>query len=186
MGLIDGDGGIYEYKIKHGNCQNNIAISLMGTYNTVLFVQNRFSEILNTKLAGNISKSGNQYIYRIATAQARKVFLHFYENYKKVLPLFNRKWSLQIYNKCKNFTKKLHIIRQKGVYIFNLNGELVKYCNTLKEATAFTGVHFSRISSLIKLNDNKHASNGFMFSRNNTISPYEESKFINNKYKTLI
>jgi len=38
MGLIDGDGGIYEYKIKHGNCQNNIAISLMGTYNTVLFV----------------------------------------------------------------------------------------------------------------------------------------------------
>lgn len=186
MGLIDGDGCICKYKINRNNCQDNFSISLMGTYNTVIFVQNRFSEILNIEKVGNISKQKKQYVYRITTEKARKIFIYFYENYKSILPVLQRKWPDDYYNYCKKFKRLLHPNKRKGVYIFDLNGNLIKYCDTLKEADVYTGVSFTRISALIKMNDNKHSSNGYMFSRNNIIQPYEESKYINKQYSKQI
>jgi hypothetical protein len=90
-----------------------------------------------------------------------------------------RKWSLATHDYCVNYKKKLPICRRKGVRIFDLKGNMVKICETLKEAEEYSGVCFTTISTLCKYDDNKHQGNGYMFSRTkDKMEPYIPGKTI--------
>ena len=139
----------------------------------------------NHKTVPQISKGGYKrihennnkvYVINISDKWAREVFT---ELYTIQVPKFERKWKHEFYEYCVSYKKHLPIKRRKGVNVFDLNGNFLKHCDTLLEAEALTKVHFSRISSLCKINDNKHMANGYMFSRDKTkmesyipINPY--------------
>lgn len=182
MGLIDGDGTIGLQK--HKNTQDRFYISLVGTKEICKFVKNRFEEILQ-KSTSNLfqkDKTKNFHFYRISDNNARTIFKFYYENYKTISKL-NRKWSKEHYDYCLNFQKALPICRRKGVNIFNLNGELIKHCDTLLEAQKFTGVSCGSISKLCKFNDNNHMGNGYMFSRDKEhLEKYCPAHGTNSKY----
>ena len=58
-----------------------------------------------------------------------------------------------------------------------------KKCSTLKEADNITHVTQGRISNLCKLDDSKHQSKGYMFSRDKEImEPYQASPNTNLKF----
>ena len=104
--------------------------------------------------------------------------MYFYERYNS-LPTLHRKWSSEHYDYCKNWKKSSAPSRQKGVNVFNLKGELVKVCKTLKEAEEFTGTACSTISKLCKESTNMHQSNGYMFGRNiKFMKPYKEQELL--------
>lgn len=174
MGLIDGDGTIGFTKRKEGT-QDSLYISIAGTLDTVNLVKNRFEEILqkSTSKLHKRNKDKNFYQYRISDKNARLIFTYFYKNYSE-LPTLNRKWSKNIYEYCNNWKKNSSPSRQKGVNIFNLQGKLIKKCSTLKEADELTHVTIGRISNLCNLDDSKHQSKGYMFSRNKELmEPYK-------------
>lgn len=159
-------------------------INIVGTLDTVNLVKNRFEEILqkSTSKLHQRNKDKNSYQYRISDKNARLIFTYFYENYSG-LPTLNRKWSKDIYEYCNNWKKSSSPSRQKGVNIFNLQGELIKKCSTLKEADNITHVTQGRISNLCKLDDSKHQSKGYMFSRDKEImEPYQASPNTNLKF----
>ena len=124
--------------------------------------------------------------YNIGDKSARKLFLKYYDI---SVPKLKRKWSDDILEYCINYHKRLPICRRKGVNVFNLNGKLLAHFDTLIEAQEYTGVLFSRISSLCKLNSNKYMANGFMFSRFNHMdkfSPSEKRRRWNQERELLI
>lgn len=174
MGLIDGDGTIGFSARK--TCKDSLYITLVGTKDSCDLVKNRFEEILGKTTASlyQVDKNKNSYTYRISDKNARIVFLYFYEKYN-YLPTLDRKWSQEIYEYCKSWKKSSAPSRQKGVNIFDLQGNLVKICKTLKEAEEFSGTASSTISKLCKENTNMHQSNGYMFGRDIEImKPYRE------------
>lgn len=184
MGLIDGDGTIGFTKRKEGT-QKSLYISFVGTYDTVNLVKIKFDKILgkNTSKLYQKDSQKNSWQYRISDKNAREIFKYYYNKYN-YLPTLDRKWSKEIYDYCINWKKQCIPSRRKGVYIFDLSGKLVKYCETLMDAEKFTKTSFSTISRLCKINDNKHMSNGYMFSRENKpyMDAYEASYSTNKKY----
>lgn len=191
IGLIDGDGTIGFSKRKEGT-QDSLYISIVGTYDTVNLVKNRFEAILEkeTSKLHQRNKNKNFYQYRISDKNARVIFSYFYNNYPTISKL-NRKWSKEIYEYCNNWKKKSSPSRQKGVNVFDLQGRLIKKCSTLKEADELTHVTVGRISNLCNLDDSKHQSKGYMFSRNKEImESYQPSygtntKFLNKEQESL-
>lgn len=174
MGLIDGDGTIGFSKRKEGT-QDSLYISIVGTYDTVNLVKTRFELILEkeTSKLYQRDKSKNFYQYRISDKNARLIFSYFYDNYPTISKL-NRKWTKEIYEYCNNWKRKTSPSRQKGVNVFDLQGNLIKKCATLKEADELTHVTLGRISNLCNLDDSKHQSKGYMFSRDKEImDPYQ-------------
>lgn len=174
IGLIDGDGTIGFSARK--TCKDSLYITLIGTKDSCNLVKTRFEEILgkSTSSLHQVDKSKNSYTYRISDKNARLVFLYFYEKYN-YLPTLSRKWSKEHYEYCKSWKKSSVPSRQKGVNIFDLQGNLVKICKTLKEAEEFSGTASSTISKLCKENTNMHQSNGYMFGRDIEImKPYRE------------
>lgn len=180
-GYIDGDGAICFSESTKRNIQKKCAISIIGTYNLLEWINQRFDSI-NDVISKNkpiLSKGGfsnnsnkTTYVLNISDKKARTVILHMaqYE-----IPLMKRKWSDEIIEHCKNFKKELPVCRRKGVNVFNLNGELLKRCDTLEEAKTFTGVSVGRISNLCKTNDNEHMAHGYMFSRDKEkMEPYKQ------------
>lgn len=104
--------------------------------------------------------------------------MYFYERYNS-LPTLHRKWSREHYDYCKSWKKSSVPSRQKGVNVFNLKGELIKICKTLKEAEEFTGTASSTISKLCKESTNMHQSNGYMFGRDiEFMKPYKEQELL--------
>lgn len=180
-GYIDGDGAIYFSETTKRNIQKKCAISIIGTYNLLEWINQRFDSI-NDVISKNkpiLSKGGfsdnsnkTTYVLNISDKKARTVILHMIQ-YE--IPLMKRKWSDEIIEYCKTFKKELPICRRKGVNVFNLNGELLKHCDTLEEAKMFTGVSVGRISNLCKINDNEHMAHGYMFSRDKEkMEPYKQ------------
>lgn len=180
-GYIDGDGCIVISK--NGDKQKRISISIIGTLKMCEWIKQRFSEIIG-KECGTLQKlhstSKLTYTYTIGDKSAREIFKHYYN---LDCPKLTRKWSPEKYEYCINYKKRNPVSRRKGVNVFNLNGEFVKHFDTLKEAEKFTGVCFTTISTLCKENNNLHAGNGYMFSRDDKdrMEPYQPSKSINKK-----
>lgn len=176
MGLIDGDGSIGFQKRKYS--KDSLYISIVGTKETCLLVKDKFEKIIN-KETSNIfqrNKEKNFYSYRVSDRNARKIFMYFFKQYHDILPTLKRKWSNEIYEYCTSWKKSSCPSRQKGVNVFNLQGELIKTFNTLKEASEFTGALPSAISMICKENNNKHQAKGFMFNRGSSknILPYNK------------
>ena len=183
MGLIDGDGTIGFSKRKEGT-QDSLYISIVGTYNTVNLVKSRFDEILKKKTSKlyQRNKDKNFYQYRISDKSARLIFTYFYTKYPNISKL-DRKWSKEIFEYCNNWKKGSAPSRQKGVNVFDLQGKLIKKCATLKEADGLTHVTIGRISNLCNLDDSKHQSKGYMFSRDKEImEPYQASPSTNFRF----
>lgn len=175
MGLIDGDGTIGFSARK--TCKDSLYITLIGTKDSCNLVKARFEEILgkSTSSLHQVEKNKNSFTYRISDRNARIIFMYFYEKYN-YLPTLTRKWSKEIYEYCKSWKKSSAPSRQKGVNIFDLQGNLVKTCKTLKEAEEFTGTASSTISKLCKESTNMHQSNGYMFGRDiESMKPYRET-----------
>ena len=180
-GYIDGDGSICFVENYRRHVQKKCLISYLGTYKIVDWISSRFGDICKTQTQKkpSLSKGGfnkkntkNIFVSNISDKQARQVILHMI---KYNIPLMKRKWSEEIVDYCKTFKKRLPICRRKGVNVFNLNGELLKHCETLEEAKRFTGVPVGRISDLCKLNDNEHMAHGYMFSREKEkMEPYKQ------------
>lgn len=64
-----------------------------------------------------------------------------------------------------------------------MQGKLIKKCATLKEADGLTHVTIGRISNLCNLDDSKHQSKGYMFSRDKEImEPYQASPSTNFRF----
>ena len=182
-GYIDGDGCVYLYKNNVRNIQDSLSISIVGTYEIVLWIKERFSQILGKEF-GSIQKNHNSekntYVYRIGQSKGvREIFKHFYN---LNVPKLKRKWTDEIYDYCVNYKKRDPICRRKGVNIFDLEGNLIKHFDTLNEASEYTGVSVGRISDMCKINDSKHQAKGYMFSRDETMKKYEPSIYINKKY----
>lgn len=182
-GYIDGDGSIFLYKNNVRNIQDSLSISIVGTYEIVLWIKERFSQILGKEF-GSIQKNHNSekntYVYRIGQSKGvREIFKHFYN---LNVPKLKRKWTDEIYDYCVNYKKRDPICRRKGVNIFDLEGNLIKHFDTLNEASEYTGVSVGRISDMCKINDSKHQAKGYMFSRDETMKKYEPSIYINKKY----
>ena len=183
MGLIDGDGTIGFSKRKEGT-QDSLYISIVGTYDTVNLVKTRFEVILEkeTSKLYQRDKNKNFWQYRISDKNARIIFNYFYNNYPNISKL-NRKWTKEIWEYCNNWKKKASPSKQKGVNIFDLQGNLIKKCLTLKEADEITNVTVGRISNLCNLDDSRHQSKGFMFSRiKEHMDPYKASPSTNIKF----
>ena len=107
------------------------------------------------------------------------IFTYFYTKYPNISKL-DRKWSKEIFEYCNNWKKGSAPSRQKGVNVFDLQGKLIKKCATLKEADGLTHVTIGRISNLCNLDDSKHQSKGYMFSRDKEImEPYQASPSTN-------
>lgn len=182
-GYIDGDGSIYISKSNTRNVQDSLVICILGTYEILCWIKERFTQILGKEL-GTITKKHlnsekNTYSYRIVNAGAREIFKHFYN---LNVPKLKRKWTDEIYNNCINYKKRDPICRRKGVNVFDLDGNLIKHFDTLNEASEYTGVSIGRISNMCKINDSKHQAKGYMFSRDDKMEKYEQSIYINKKY----
>lgn len=183
-GYIDGDGSISLYKNHIRNIQDSLSISMLGTYEMLTWIKNRFTSILG-KECGCISKKDkdndkNTYSYTVGTSKnVREIFKHFYNI---DVPKLERKWKPEIYEYCINFKKKDPICKRKGVNVFDLDGNFIKHFDRLSEASEYTGVSIGRISDMCKINDSEHMAKGYMFSRDETMKKYEPSKFINTKY----
>ena len=181
IGLIDGDGSIGWQKVK--NKSDRFYIHIVGTPEVLNFVKCRFEEILGKSVSNlhfDSKFKGNTCTIRVSDLNARVLFLHFYN-----IPIYklDRKWSKEKYEYCLNFKKACPVSKRKGVNIFDLNGNLIKHVDTLKEAENFTGTSFATISKLCKLNDNNHMSNGYMFSRDKEImEKYSPGYGTNSKY----
>lgn len=185
MGLIDGDGSIM--LTKNANKQKKLVISCVGTIEMMSFVKTRFEEILGESTSNlYIRDSKKNYCsYSIGDKKARTVFKYFMDNYPDI-PAMSRKWSKEHLEYCNSYKKALPICRRKGVFVFDLKGTLVKYCETLTEADQLTGVTCGRISNLCKKDDSRHMAKGFMFSREKeSMDPYVASKSSNSVYKNL-
>lgn len=180
-GYIDGDGSIMI--CKNNSKQKRLVINIVGTHDMCEWIKNRFCEIVGKNI-GSIqnlhSTSELTYTYTITDKSAREIFEHYY---KLDCPKLVRKWAPEKYEYCINYKKRNPVCRRKGVNAFNLKGEFVKHFETLKEAEEFTGVCFTTISTLCKENNNQHAGNGYMFSRDDKarMEPYHPSKSINKK-----
>lgn len=180
-GYIDGDGSIGY--CPRGDKQKSLVFAILGTLDMVTWIKKRVSEIVGKEI-GCISHkkthSDSVHTYSFTDRNARKIFLEYY---RLNVPKLERKWSKDKYEYCINYHKRLPICRRKGVNIFNLDGKFIKHFDTLIEAQNFTGVNFSRISTLCKINDNHHESNGYMFSREmkESIPPFEPTRFINKR-----
>lgn len=197
-GYIDGDGTIcFSHDYKNGK-QKKCCISLIGTFDFLTWINNRFKEIYTPKNKNSknkkpfISKSGfgnkrkdDRQIFTISFSDkwARNIILNMTQY---SIPFLKRKWSDEIINFCKNYKKRRPVCRQKGVNIFNLNGDLITKCSTLEEANNITNVTVGRISALCKQDNSKHMSKGFMFSRTKTeMNPYSSDNYFAIKHKEI-
>ena len=157
-GYIDGDGSIIKYKNVNG--YDTINISLLGTLEICSWIKHHFNKYTNKcgRIMRNHNSIKNTYVLTYSTKSARIIFEKLYG---LNVPKLERKWKEEIHNFCLTFKKHKPKGTSKGVYIFDLYGNLLKYCNTLQEAEMYTKVHLSRISSLCK-KDNHHESNGYI------------------------
>lgn len=182
-GYIDGDGSVCLYKHNIRNVQDALSISIIGTYEVLTWIKERFTQILGKEF-GSINKHHNSekntYVYCIGQSKGvREIFKHFYN---LNVPKLKRKWTDEIYDYCVNYKKRDPVCRRKGVNIFDLDGNLIKHFDTLNEASEYTGVSVGRISDMCKINDSKHQAKGYMFSRDDKMEKYEQSIYINKKY----
>lgn len=185
-GYIDGDGSVCLYTNYARKVQKSLTISMLGTHEMMLWVQNRFYEMFGKKVGciGVYNKNKddehkNTYKYTLgASKYVRTLFLHFYEMSIKKM---ERKWSDEIYEYCVNYKKQKPVCRRKGVNVFDINGNFIKHFDTLLGASEFTGVSVGRISSLCKINDSNHIAKGYMFSRGEHMKKYTPSYGTNTK-----
>lgn len=173
-GYIDGDGSI-GLSSNNGK-QESLKISILGTFEMMLWIKQRINVVVGKEFGSIVHKkthSGKVFTLSFGDKNGRTLFLSYYDI---KVPKLERKWCNEYYEYCINYKKRLPICRRKGVNIFNMEGELIKHCETLLEAEKFTGVSYANISRLCKINDNRHSSHGFMFSRGNEMKPYEGRK----------
>lgn len=169
-GYIDGDGCICF--ANNGEKQKRLVISVIGTLDMVTWIKNRICEIIGKEVGTISHKKGHSekvFSYSFGDRIARKIFLKYY---LIDVPKLKRKWNKEVFKYCNNYHKRLPVSRRKGVNVFDLYGTLIKHFDTLKEAQDFTGVNFTRISDLCKNNSNNFMTNGFMFSRDETMEKY--------------
>ena len=182
-GYIDGDGTIIKYKNVHH--YDTLSVSLIGTLEMCTWIKHNLSKYVGDCgcIARKHELNKNTYTLSYSTKSARTIFEKLYS---LDVPKLKRKWSEDAHRFCKTFEKHNPKGTSKGVYVFNLYGKLLKYCNTLKEAEQFTSVNFCRISALCK-QDNHHESNGYMFSRENKKEKYiPQNYYWLNREKKLI
>lgn len=74
------------------------------------------------------------------------------------------KWAKDKYFYCINYTKG-HNHTNKSINVFDINGNLIRKCASIKEASEFTKCNYSTVSHLGIKSSNHYQSNGFMFSR---------------------
>ena len=171
-GYIDGDGTICFYQRKNGF--NNINLSILGTENMCEWIKSIFSSLTNNK--GSIKPKIHTKIFRLVftTKSAREII-------KKLfvldVPKLQRKWNESVYHHCFIYKQQHNHIFRK-INVFDLNGNLIKKCNSLIEAKEITNVSKSKMRMLAKENTNKRQSNGFMFSYNDTMDKFEPPKTI--------
>ena len=174
-GYIDGDGSIG--LSSNNEKQESLKISILGTFEMMLWIKQRVNVVVGKEFGSIFHKkthSGKMFTLSFGDKNGRTLFLSYYDI---KVPKLERKWRNEYYEYCINYKKRLPICRRKGVNVFNLEGKLIKHCETLLEAEEFTGVNNANISKLCKINDNKHSSKGFMFSRENEIKPYVKRKY---------
>lgn len=176
-GYIDGDGCIVLYENKKK--QKTISFNVLGTLEMCQWIKQRICNIMGREIGCITHKTehkGNTYSFSFSNKIARQIFLKYYNI---DVPKLERKWSKEKYEFCLNYKKKLPISRRKGVNIFDLSGKFIKHCETLNEAQEFTGVNYGRISNLCKRNSNHFMTNGFMFSRDEKMMPFEPTCELN-------
>lgn len=176
-GYIDGDGSIMI-------SGNYLHISILGTKKMCEWIKDTFKEITNNR--GSIVPKPNTRIYRISyiAKAAREIFKILYE---LDVPKLERKWKKEIYDYCINFVKG-HNHTYKNVNVFDLYGNLLKRCKSIIEAAEYTKCNKSNISKLVIKGDNRHQSNGYMFSRAEKMEkfiPIENPKFYNGPWKKI-
>lgn len=103
-GYIDGDGTILLSMSKtRKRKQKDLIISIIGTFEFLSFIKERFNTILNDSGGSLIRKRNNgknTYTLRYSGAKARKIFEHFY---KINCYCLERKWNIDYYTHCINF-----------------------------------------------------------------------------------
>ena len=94
-GYICGDGCISIYNNRR---YDKMRLSILGTYNVLMCIKNRISEIIQMDV-GSLYKIKNIYNLSYSSKTARTIFLHYY-GLKYGLP---RKWSYEKFLFCKNW-----------------------------------------------------------------------------------
>ena len=175
-GYIDGDGCVCLRKSKR--TQDILLISVCGTKQMCEWIKKRFCYIVGYE-CGTLHKKNNIYVYSISNKCARIIFEHYY-NIK--IPKLDRKWRISIHNYCITYKKKNPICRRKGVYLYDLNGNFLQFCEKLEDACKVTKTAIETISKLCRLSSNRYQSNGYMFSREyKVMQPYIISKTMSKK-----
>ena len=157
-GYIDGDGSIF--LSDRNKINKTLCISILGTQKMCEWIKEVFNDITNG--CGTIKPKPNTNIYRLDySCKAAREIVKVLSKIK--VPKLQRKWTKEIINHSENFVKG-HNHTTKKVYIFNLNGELIKKCNSVKEASSFSGVTYSLVSKI--LNDSRYKqSKGYVFKK---------------------
>lgn len=152
-GYIDGDGSIVF------NDKNGIQISLIGTKTMCEWIKSTFNALTNN--CGCITKKERMFKLTYSCAASRSIFKKIYE---MEIPKLSRKWTEDKYFYCINYIKG-HNHTNKSINVFDINGNLIKKCASIKEASEFTKCSYSTVSHLGIKSSNHYQSNGFMFSR---------------------
>lgn len=157
-GYIDGDGSIFLSERNKTN--KTLYLSILGTQKMCAWIKETFNDITNK--CGTIKPKPNTNIYRLDySCKAAREIVKILS--KINVPKLQRKWTDEVINHSENFIKG-HNHTTKKVYVYTLNGELVKKCTSLKEASNFTGVSYSLVSKI--LNDSRcKQSNGYIFKK---------------------
>lgn len=150
LGYIDGDGSLFI------SSRKELILSILGTKEICEWVKFVFSNITNN--CGSIKQKPNTKIYRLdySSRAAREIV----KKLSKIdVPKLNRKMTNEIIEYSKSYTKR-HNHTFKKVFVYR-NGNLIKKCDSLKEASNFTGVSYSIVSRI--LHKKVKQSNGFTF-----------------------
>lgn len=98
-GYIDGDGSIGLYK---GPRQNYISIGILGTFEVISWIRERFESILSKPIKNIVKKYNNCYNLQLTDKNARIIFLHYYN---LQIPKLGRKWSSDKFQYAMNYRK---------------------------------------------------------------------------------
>lgn len=105
LGYIDGDGSIFFHQRKIERAQPEIIISIIGTYEFLTVLRERFREILNREVGCIVRKrrnNKNTFVLSINGKSSREIFLHYYS---LNVPKLKRKWTNDKYEFCNNWKR---------------------------------------------------------------------------------
>lgn len=152
LGYIDGDGCLFL------GSRNELILSILGTKEMCEWIKSVFFEITNG--CGVIRQKRNTKIYVLNYSHraAREIV----KNLSKIdVPKLSRKMSNEIIEYSNSY-KKQHNHTFKKVFVYDENGNFIKECISLKEASSLTGVSYQVVSKI--LNKKIKQRHGFSFS----------------------